>query len=189
MFPWLRRSAVGFALLLPPTSPAAYPIDCAILLCLVGGWPANPHCDAARAEFVRRITPWPVEPPLQIWRCPMGSGASLIIPPSAGGPRDDTGREASAFDPTLSIQVHHIRFRQRSTSDGQECYRRDASRVGVYDEEGEFRWTDAPAGSVPSGPGLSGFDPPPSCRTYQYQAVAVSWRDASGGRGFEEVRY
>ena len=25
----------------------------------------------ARAEFIRRITPWPIEPPLQIWRCPM----------------------------------------------------------------------------------------------------------------------
>ncbi|MEP3332302.1 hypothetical protein [Sedimentitalea sp.] len=49
----------------------AYPIDCAILLCLSGGWPASVPCARARAEFIRRITPWPVEPPLQIWRCPM----------------------------------------------------------------------------------------------------------------------
>lgn len=49
-----------------------YPIDCAILLCLSGGWPASVPCARARAEFIRRITPWPVEPPLQIWRCPMG---------------------------------------------------------------------------------------------------------------------
>ncbi|MGR3439082.1 hypothetical protein [Salipiger abyssi] len=49
-----------------------YPIDCAILLCLSGGWPASEPCARARAEFIRRITPWPVEPPLQIWRCPMG---------------------------------------------------------------------------------------------------------------------
>lgn len=51
----------------------AYPIDCAILLCLSGGWPASVPCAQARAEFIRRITPWPVEPPLQIWRCPMGA--------------------------------------------------------------------------------------------------------------------
>jgi len=49
----------------------AYPIDCAILLCLAGGWPASVECAQAKAEFIRRITPWPVEPPLQIWRCPM----------------------------------------------------------------------------------------------------------------------
>lgn len=50
-----------------------YSIDCAILLCLSGGWPASVPCTRARAEFIRRITPWPVEPPLQIWRCPMGA--------------------------------------------------------------------------------------------------------------------
>ncbi|MEM8971015.1 MAG: hypothetical protein AAGD43_02975 [Pseudomonadota bacterium] len=50
-----------------------YQIDCAILLCLAGGWPTSEPCARARAEFIRRITPWPVEPPLQIWRCPMGA--------------------------------------------------------------------------------------------------------------------
>lgn len=54
-----------------------YPIDCAILLCLSGGWPASVPCSRARAEFIRRITPWPVEPPLQIWRCPMGASYQL----------------------------------------------------------------------------------------------------------------
>jgi hypothetical protein len=60
---------------LVPTQASAqtYPIDCAILLCLSGGWPASVPCSRARAEFIRRITPWPVEPPLQIWRCPMGA--------------------------------------------------------------------------------------------------------------------
>lgn len=58
-----------------------YPIDCAILLCLSGGWPASVPCTRARAEFIRRITPWPVEPPLQIWRCPMG--ASFEVDPAS----------------------------------------------------------------------------------------------------------
>ncbi|NDV53064.1 hypothetical protein [Salipiger sp. PrR003] len=49
----------------------AYQIDCAILLCLSGGWPASVPCVAAKTEFIRRITPSPIEPPLQIWRCPM----------------------------------------------------------------------------------------------------------------------
>lgn len=57
-----------------PQPAKAYQIDCAILLCLSGGWPASAPCVAAKAEFMRRITPWPVEPPLQIWRCPMRAG-------------------------------------------------------------------------------------------------------------------
>ena len=65
------------------TRAQTYPIDCAILLCLSGGWPASVPCAQARAEFIRRITPWPVEPPLQIWRCPMG--ASYKIEPQLSG--------------------------------------------------------------------------------------------------------
>jgi hypothetical protein len=57
-----------------------YQIDCAILLCLSGGWPASVPCARARAEFIRRITPWPVEPPLQIWRCPMGASYNPVTP-------------------------------------------------------------------------------------------------------------
>ena len=56
-----------------PVPAQAYPVDCAILLCLAGGWPASAECSHARAVFIRRITPWPIEPPLQIWRCPMGA--------------------------------------------------------------------------------------------------------------------
>ncbi|MEL6692449.1 MAG: hypothetical protein AAFQ12_05370 [Pseudomonadota bacterium] len=71
---------------LQPAAAQTYQIDCAILLCLSGGWPASTPCARARAEFIRRITPWPVEPPLQIWRCPMG--ASLTAPdPNTSLPR------------------------------------------------------------------------------------------------------
>lgn len=62
--------AMGIA---QPSSVEAYPIDCAILLCLAGGFPASAECSAAKAEFIRRITPFPIEPPLQIWRCPLGA--------------------------------------------------------------------------------------------------------------------
>ncbi len=77
--PLLAMAAALSVLASPETARAqSYPIDCAILLCLAGGWPASVPCTRARAEFIRRITPWPVEPPLQIWRCPMNT--SLKIP-------------------------------------------------------------------------------------------------------------
>ena len=51
---------------------AAYSTDCAILLCMAGGFPSNTVCNLAYAEVIRRVTPFPIEPPLQVWRCPMG---------------------------------------------------------------------------------------------------------------------
>lgn len=71
-----KRLAALLILCMPwlvPAPAAAYQIDCAILLCLAGGFPASEPCARAKAEMIRRITPWPIEPPLQIWRCPMKS--------------------------------------------------------------------------------------------------------------------
>lgn len=62
---------------------AAYPIDCAILLCLAGGFPPSAECAAAKAVFIRRITPFPIEPPLQVWNCPMGVSAPAPLTPRA----------------------------------------------------------------------------------------------------------
>ncbi|SES39999.1 hypothetical protein SAMN04490244_11656 [Tranquillimonas rosea] len=87
MLPTLRTTALAAvtgvaAVSAPPAQAQSYPIDCALLLCLSHGWPASAPCAAAKAEFIRRITPWPVEPPLQIWRCPMGGGVQLQSTPA-----------------------------------------------------------------------------------------------------------
>lgn len=76
-----------------PAVASAYEVDCAILLCLSGGWPATAECNQARAVFIQRITPWPIEPPLQIWRCPMGAAMNA-------GPERTLGTRISkhAFD-------------------------------------------------------------------------------------------
>ena len=190
----LRSSVVvcviGLAL---PAAPArAYAVDCAILLCLAGGWPMSPVCQHAKVVFVTRLTPWPVEPPLQLWRCPMGGGRSADALSSVGGTAPKPGEGLPAADVIGSIRVHHVRFTQRTTGGGgmgRECQRDDRTEVGGYDEAGSFRWKEGVAAAVPSGPGLSRFDPPPNCRTYRYRAVAVSWTDALGQRGFKEVRY
>ncbi len=72
MKPLLPALFLGLGLSTASITPAAaYPVDCAILLCLAGGWPSSAECAHARAVFIRRITPWPIEPPLQIWNCPM----------------------------------------------------------------------------------------------------------------------
>jgi len=44
----------------------AYDMDCAIMLCMAGGFPSSAVCAAAYAEMIRRITPWPSRPPFGI---------------------------------------------------------------------------------------------------------------------------
>lgn len=119
------------------TVVSAHPIDCAILLCLSGGWPASAECTAARAEFIRRITPWPIEPPLQIWRCPMRAAfqgkspteqiwsiSATALPGQsykpqtalmrdlaiqvAGGPRANVDISGPTYDFVRSIKVYDI---------------------------------------------------------------------------------
>jgi len=89
------------------TRAQAYPIDCAILLCLSGGWPASVPCSRARAEFIRRITPWPVEPPLQIWRCPMGASY-------------ETERHPSDVDQILEALFHDKDYSPRQSFPGDD---------------------------------------------------------------------
>ncbi|MEM6410631.1 MAG: hypothetical protein AAF683_03750 [Pseudomonadota bacterium] len=86
----------------PRANAQSYQIDCAILLCLSGGWPASVPCTRARAEFIRRITPWPVEPPLQIWRCPMS--ASYTVDPEAS-PKEQIYEVLLERDQTTPLQA------------------------------------------------------------------------------------
>lgn len=87
-----------------PTVAIAYPVDCAILLCLSGGWPASAECSHARAVFIRRITPWPIEPPLQIWRCPLGVASRSPVQDRFGG-RLFSAAAKSTAEPRFTLAV------------------------------------------------------------------------------------
>ena len=91
-----------------PARAQTYSIDCAILLCLSGGWPASVPCARARAEFIRRITPCPVEPPLQIWRCPMGASYESDRPLNSAGRIFEAFYQTDSRRPLQSLQVHDL---------------------------------------------------------------------------------
>ena len=222
MYPALRTPdlTASLALTTSVSSPApvqaqTYQIDCAILLCLAGGWPTSVPCARARAEFIRRITPWPVEPPLQIWRCPMGASVSGGAPLSpmerlydiafrephestlqtpikvpglilAQSPEQaDIDISGDAFDFVRSIRVYHIQFSQHQNRDG-DCIRSDSTRLGSYGTQGDYRWTRASVTAVPEESDLA---VPANCRNYSWRSVFVDWRDHAGNYGSEEVRY
>lgn len=217
MKPILRAAAATLAVTLssgalaPPAQ--AYPVDCAILLCLAGGWPTSVPCTHARIEFIRRITPFPIEPPLQIWRCPLtasqhdpsssamriieaadlgtdtGLGSSLLLPlPGNPSPANGTGG-ADLSDPAFafirSIRVFHVQYGQHENNDDR-CRRYDLTEVGTYDATGAFGWSQS---SIRDLPPVVEFDLPDNCDDHRYRSVFVDWQDQVGGYGFEEVRY
>lgn len=146
----LAASVFGAAVTsLAPAPVAAYPIDCAILLCLAGGFPASTECMKAKAEMIRRITPWPIEPPLQLWRCPMGlpsdvadaiGHAAVSLGPDGLTPEVRQYRDA--------IEIYRINYVRGRVREGTEIS--DRTLVGNYqDADGEFIWA---RGSYREGP-------------------------------------
>ncbi len=210
----LRATAAlaATALSLSLAAPAkAYPVDCAILLCLAGGWPASAECAHARTVFIARITPWPVEPPLQIWNCPMrasfrgeaklierlfdisvrGEPVPLISIPETPWAlqlvqdRADVDISDPAFDFVRSIRVFEITYQQRRSSDG-DCNTWGAVYMGTYGAQGEYSRRRSSVSAVPSASDLA---VPADCRSYWHRSVFVEWRDYEGSYGHEEVHY
>ena len=210
----LAALGVAAAASLPGTASAqSYQVDCAILLCLAGGWPTLAPCAHARAVFIQRITPWPIEPPLQIWRCPMGAafdGAAPLSPmerlyditfkaepaisvpdlkvphvPVQADERADVDISGDEFDFVRSIRVYHIEFTELPGFFGP-CTRLDSTRVGTYGLQGAYRWTDSSISEVPPA---SKAPKPTGCGFVSYRSVFVDWRDHAGNYGFEEIRY
>ena len=194
------------------TPAAAYPVDCAILLCLAGGWPASAECAHARAVFIRRITPWPIEPPLQIWNCPMRASfrsddrsldrlfdiafrdelaaPSMSLPEQAVEPmlvdaQADVDISDPAFDFVRSIRVFEITYQQRRSSDG-DCNSWGSVYMGSYGEQGDYTRRRSSTSAVPEA---SDFAIPTSCSSYWHRSVFVEWRDYEGTYGHEEVHY
>jgi hypothetical protein len=204
---------LGVGLSTAPAPPAAaYPVDCAILLCLAGGWPVSAECAHARAIFIARITPWPVEPPLQIWNCPMRASLGRKKAPmeqlfgiasrQEGVPRPQSSADNPAelhlaqdqadvdisdpvYDFVRSIHVFQIEYRRHRNKDG-DCSTSYSIRAGTYGEQGEFRWKRTSPSSVPRA---SRFRPTETCSNYRFRGVFVDWTDHEGTYGFEEVRY
>ena len=205
----LAATAVSLSLAAPAQ---AYPVDCAIVLCLAGGWPASAECAHARAVFIARITPWPVEPPLQIWNCPMRASFRREKAPmerlfEIALRREDTSQPKSlvhgpvelylakdqadvdisdpAYDFVRSIHVFQIEYRRHRNRDG-DCNTWSTIREGTYGEQGNFAWARSTPARVPSA---SAFRPGTSCSDYWFRGVFVDWTDYEGTYGFEEVRY
>lgn len=190
-----------------------YQIDCAILLCLAGGWPTSAPCVRARAEFIRRITPWPIEPPLQIWRCPMratledsdpvhrltrlagmehdpqwpvSEELDMLHRVQAVGSGADIDVSGPAFDFIRSIDVFDVRATQHGEREG--CNQSENVRRGSYVATGQFSWQTSSVRALP--PAFRGDERyGENCPSVNLRSVFVDWEDQDGTYGFEQVDY
>ncbi|UWR10298.1 hypothetical protein [Sulfitobacter mediterraneus] len=180
-----------------PQPAKAYQVDCAILLCLAGGWPASAECAHARAVFIRRITPWPIEPPLQIWRCPMGlsmnaplqdraNPAQIILAQLAEGGGADIDISGFEFDFVRSIRVWDIRhYSHRERGRDDDCLERYSMNLGTYGVQGDFSWQRTTPDLAPTW-----VIPSRRCSSSNTRrGVGVEWEDHEGNHGYEWVAY
>jgi len=209
VFPnWIGGLAISLVLGSVAAPARAYQIDCAILLCLAGGWPASAECAHARAVFIRRITPWPIEPPLQIWRCPLGVSERAPLQSTApkiweasnqsgqqlaevilaqvvegGADIDISGLE---FDFVRSIRVWDVRhYSHRERGRDDDCSERYSMRLGTYATQGEFGWQSTTPGAAPQW-----VLPSRRCSSSNWRrSVGVEWEDHEGNHGNEWVAY
>ena len=177
----------GLIIVVPALTPdpaIAYPIDCAILLCMAGGFPASAECSAAKAEVIRRITPWPIEPPLQLWRCPMGGGPGLAV----GGTVTLSPEVAAYRD---SIEVWQVAKYVTSGSGGRDMYLTTVR--GTYDASGRLvrqsvgegdwpAWLDAAVRARTGSTLLNEYGP-------SFRAILLRLQDHTGTYSTEWVSY
>lgn len=202
-----RPAALGLtsclALGLGASSASAYPIDCAILLCMAGGFPASAECTAAKAEMIRRVTPVPVEPPLRLWRCPLQSAARIeglggiaallaVRDTDVGGPADVPLTDP-AFEFITSIRVHDVDWWHHDTdNENSMCWEyRSKARTGRYASDGQFTWStrDDPT-FLPGFAGAPSFAPSGACaHPGRWRGVVIEWRDHAGTPDHEVIRY
>jgi hypothetical protein len=205
---WLSGLALALISGTAPQAAKAYQVDCAILLCLAGGWPASAECVHARAVFIRRITPWPIEPPLQIWRCPMGVAergplqskaervwqandqiwigfAQVILAQVVEGRADiDIGNLEFDFVRSIRVwDVRHYSHRERGRDD--DCSESHNMRLGTYGTQGEFGWQRTMPVAAPQW-----VLPSRRCFSSNWRrGVGVEWEDHEGNHGYEWVAY
>jgi hypothetical protein len=190
---------------LTPRPAQAYQIDCAILLCLAGGFPPSEPCARARAEMIRRITPWPIEPPLQLWRCPMRAELKVSVRQTESvieassfiqqnpNPLETTrsfARLWQAFgedvsDYVMAIKVYDLAYSRHRNHDG-DCVIFSKLRIGTYDRNWNFRWGRAALEQSPDW----FFDTHyMNCTEVWFRGVGMEWWSHENKKGTEVVRY
>ena len=187
---WCGTASLCFGLLTATLHSEArsYPIDCAILLCLAGGFPSSAECVAAKATMLQRIAPPVPRPPLQLWNCPMGGGGGAGAMPVALGADGLVPEVRNIRD---GIELYWVRYRAARGSGDLHVF--DQTMRGTYEEDGSFRWRSAKLDMAPdwllSDLGIRRASLGHAETLIPIRAVGIGWRDHAGNFDSELARY
>lgn len=108
----------------------AYDMDCAILLCMSGGFPPSDVCSAAYSTMIWRITPIPTLPPF-------GVCTYAAVPVEMGGPGGEEVLDVSTpeYDWLNKTRIYWFWGYSYQTRDGE---RRWTWRVQACDQENTY---------------------------------------------------
>ena len=97
-----------------------------------------------------------------------------------------------AFDFVRSIRLYHVEYAYARESDKGECRTGSSVRLGLYGEQGDFRWYRSSVSALPDAHhGLEGFNSGQCSGSwgYRHRSVFVDWRDHEGTYDYEQVNY
>lgn len=117
-------------ILFSPKQVRAYDMDCAILLCMAGGFPASDVCSAAYTTMIWRITPVPALPPF-------GTCTYAAVPVDQGGPGGEEVLDVSTpdYDWLDKTRIYWFWGHSYQTRDGE---RRWTWRIQACNQENTF---------------------------------------------------
>jgi hypothetical protein len=156
--------------------------------------------------MIRRITPWPIEPPLQLWRCPMRAEFPMSVPDKgdvidatlALTPTQTTRPVPSmpaqiwkAFgedvtDYVMAIKVYDLSYYRHYSHTDDICSESGSLKVGTYDKDWNFHWRRVSHRASPAWLFNTRYQ---TCTNARFRGVGMEWRDYEGKIGKEVVRY
>jgi len=170
-----------------PQKTWAYDIDCAIMLCMAGGFPPSAVCARAYRTMIRRITPWPSLPPF-------GICTYAAVPVVLGGVGADADLDTTLPDYEWLNRTHVIWWygRDYRNRDGdhlwdwsiRSCDRENRTCSYIQRVHGSHtRWPEtfvAESGQVIVLPVGRGFG------SFYARAIMVEFGDYEGNMGHSE---
>ena len=170
-----------------PEKAQAYDIDCAIMLCMAGGFPPSAVCARAYRTMIRRITPWPSLPPFGV--CTYAN-----VPVELGGPGGEGELDTNLPEHEWLNRTHVIWFTGTLTDHGEGAPQWDWSirscdrenRTCRYIERVYSSYTPWPATFVTES---SQEMPLPVSRfygSYHIRSIMVEYGDYEGNMGHSE---
>lgn len=164
-----------------PQAARSYDIDCAIILCMAGGFPSSAECAHAYRTMIRRVTPWPILPPVGI--------CTYASPPLNGsGPDGQLELDTSSPEFEWLNQIRIIWFEGRSYAPDGDQRRWDWSLRSCDREHRTCSYISSVLGAYSSWPASfvshSGQNIPlpddTGAYTYNNRAVLVEFGDFQG---------